>query len=930
MRIVAHIFIFSFLFILNLNGQTTSDRNIQGKIIDSETKEPISDATIRILNQKDSTLVTGTSSNNDGIFSVTVNRGSYIAQFSFVGYKDGFRNVTVTSSNPVISLDTISLFEDNLLLDEAVITAKAPEIVVRGDTLEYSADTYKVTETAVVEDLLKKMSGVEVDADGGIKVNGKEIRKILVDGKEFFSDDPKIASKNLPAKMVDKLQVLDKKSETEKMTGFDDGYEEMVINLTVKPNMREGAFGNAFVGYGNKERYEANAMVNYMKNRDQMTFMGGLNNTNNAGFSDLASAMFGRMGGRGGRGGAQGGGGNSGINKSGNTGFNFSKEFSKKIEVGGNIRYGVTDTDVSSKTYTQNFLSKGDTYEKEQNNSNSYSQNLNMDVRLEWRPDSFTSIVFRPNASFYQNERKEIGDFLTTRENGDTINYGNSDYFSQGDGKNFNGAIDINRRLGKQGRSISLSLNAGTSDSDNKGTNLSNTYYNGTRRDDIIDQRISNTSESRNWNGSVSYVEPLWKNYFLQFSYNFRQNFSISDRDTRTKDESGNYTVFDKLYSKTHDNYSDNQNLGFNFRSRTEKYNYSLGFSAHPSTSKRKTFVGDSLINDVTQKVVNYSPNAQFTYNWTRQKNLRFNYNGSTQQPSVNQISSVVDITDPLNITYGNPELKPSFRHGMDLRYQNSQPEKNRSYMLNSSFNFSVNDIVTSRFTDQATGRKENTFKNVNGNWDADIRFTTTQPLINPKFTVSSTSYASYRKNNGFSNNEENISRQINLSENLSFNFIAEKYLFSVRGNVSYNDVKNTLQGQQDREFFNYSASANTTIYLPFDLNIQSDIRYSTNSGYSDGFKENEILWNASLEKQLFKQKNGIIRLKVYDILQQRSNIRRNVSSNFIRDTTTNTLTSYFIVHFVYRFNVFKGGGARGGNMRGEGRRGERGRDTSF
>lgn len=927
MKKIGHIIILFFLSITCLTGQTSSTTNIVGKIVDNDTKKPILDATIRILNQTDSTLVVGTTSNSEGLFSIYVNRGSYIAQISFVGYKDDFRNFKITPDNPIIRMDTITLHEDNLLLDEAVITAKAPEIVVRGDTLEYSADTYKVTETAVVEDLLKKMSGVEIDEDGRIKVNGKEIRKILVDGKEFFSDDPKIASKNLPAKMVDKLQVLDKKSEEEEMTGFDDGNEEMVINLTVKPNMRQGAFGNAFIGYGNKDRYEANALLNYMRSRDQLSVMGGLNNTNNAGFSDLASAMFGRMGGRGGRGRSQGG--NRGINKSGNTGLNFAKEFSEKIEVGGNIRYGETNNETASKTYTQNFISKGDTYESEQNNSHNYSQNINMDMRLEWKPDSFTSIVFRPSASYYRNERKETGDFLTIRENGDTINYGNSDYFTRGDGKNMNGAININRRLNRKGRSISLGLNAGTNDSENKGTNLSNTYYNGTRNDDIIDQRITNTSKSSNWNGSISYVEPIGKRYFLQFFYNFRQNFSESDRDTRTQDEWGNYTVFDKLYSKTHDNYSENQNIGLNFRSRTEKYNYSLGFNAHPSTSKRKTFIGDSLINNVKQKVVNYSPNAQFNYNWTRQKNLRFNYNGSTQQPSVNQISSVIDVTDPLNITYGNPELKPSFRHGMDLRYQYSQPEKNRTYMLNSSLNFVVNDIVTSRFTDQATGRKENTYKNVNGNWYADLRFNTTQPFKNPKFTVSSTSYASYRKNNGFSNNEENISRQINLSENINFNFRSEKFLFSIRGNVSYNDVKNTLQGQQDREFFNYGASANTTIYLPYDFNIQSDIRYSTNSGYSDGFKENEILWNASLEKQLFKQKNGIVRFKIYDILQQRSNISRNVSSNFIRDTTTNTLTSYFIVHFVYRFNVFKGGGSRG-DMRGEGRRSERNRNSSF
>lgn len=908
MRKIGILFLFTFAFSVLLNAQISPSGTISGKIIDGETREPIPAATIRILNQKDSTLVTGASSKTDGTFVISVKHGTFITHISFVGYTDLFKNITISPSNPNIKLDTISLNESHILLDEAVITAQAPEIVVKGDTLEYNADTYKVTETAVVEDLLKKMPGVEIDNNGVIKVNGKEIKKILVDGKEFFSDDPKVASKNLPAKMVNKLQVVDKKSEMEKMTGFDDGNEEMVINLTVKPNMKQGAFGNAFVGYGSKQRYEANAMVNYMRNRDQLTFMGGLNNTNNAGFSDLASAMFGGGGGRGGRG---GGGGGNGINKSANTGLNFSKEFANKLEIGGNVRYGVSDTEVVSKTYTQNFLSKGNTFEDENNHSNNFSENVNMDVRLEWKPDSLTSLVVRPNASFYRNERNENGEFLTTRESGDSINFGNSEYFSQGRGNNFGGSIDFNRRIGKPGRTISFNANAGTNNSESHAENLSNTYYNGTRPDDIIDQQITNNSSSSNWSTFISYVEPLGKENFLQFSYNYRRNLSESDRDTRTQDDTGNYTVFDKQYSKRHQNSSSNQNMSVNFRSRTEKYNYSVGFSVYPSNSKRKTFVGDSLINDVTQKVTNYSPSAQFNYTWTRQKNLRFSYNGNTDQPSVSQISSVVDITDPLNITYGNPDLKPSFRHRVNARYQHSQPENNRFYMLSSNFNYTTNAIVTSRFTDPETGRKENTFKNVNGNWDADVRFTTTQPFRNKKFTVTTTSNASYSRNNGFSNNEENISKQINLSENLSFNYNSDKFLFSIRGNISYNDVKNTLEGQQDREFLNYGTSANTTIYLPYDFNIQSDIRYSSNSGYSDGFKQNEVLWNASLEKQLFKQKNGIIRLKVYDILQQRSNIRRNVSSNFIRDTTTNTLTSYFIVHFVYRFNVFSGGASQ-------------------
>lgn len=900
-----------FAIVLSSIAQESSERgSISGKLIDELTKEPVSEANIRILAQKDSLFITGKASARDGSFSIPVKNGEYIVHISYIGYAEIFKDTTVTSQAPHVRLGTIVLKDDNLLLEDAIVTAKAPEIVVKGDTIEYNADSYKVTESAVIEDLLKRMPGVEIDAEGKITVNGREIKKILVDGKEFFSDDPKVASKNLPARMVDKLQVLERRTDMSLMTGFDDGNEEMVINLTVKPGMKEGLFGNAFAGYGSQDRYEANAMVNYMRDKDQLTLLGGLNNTNNAGFSDLASAMFGSMGG--GRRGRGGWGGSSGITKSANAGLNFSKEFDKKLTLGGNIRYGDTDTDSRSNVYTQNLLSASNTFEKENNTSNNYSQNVNMDFRLEWEPDSMTKFIFRPNASFYNNKRTEQGDFITTSADGDTINYGDSKYFSKGTGKNMGGTLEASRRLGTTGRVLSMSIGGGLNDSENNGTNLSNTFYNGSRPDDIIDQRVKNTNSGNNISLYASYVEPLGNNNFLQLAYNYRFNRSESDKETRTKDLNGEYTVLDTAYSKRLENNFYNQNVELNFRASREKYNYLFGISMQPSKSESHTFVGDSLINHVSQNVINFAPMAQFNYMWSRQNNLRINYDGSTEQPSVNQLSSVVDISDPLNISYGNPDLKPAFNHRLRVRYRNFDPEKNRSYMFMTNAGFTVNDIVTSRITDKETGKKESTHKNVNGNWNAMARFMTNQPLGNIKFTGFSMTFVSYNNSNGFSNEEKNTSKRLNLGETLGVNYRSDLFDLSVRGNISYNKVNNTLSGQLDQEYFNYGGGAQTTIYLPLDFVIESDINYSTNSGYADGFQQKEFLWNASLSKQLFKQKNGTIRFKIYDILKQRSDINRTVTSNYIRDTTTKTLTSYFMFHFVYRFNIFSGGASAG------------------
>lgn len=922
------------LSILSLSAQSDTGSRITGELISEATEEPVPQANIRVLQKSDSTFVTGKASELNGQFSIPVGNGSYILHISFIGYNDIFTDVVVSASNPVVRLGKLVMSSDNILLSEAVVTAKAAEIVVKGDTLEYNADSYKVTESAVVEDLLKKMPGVEIDAQGNITVNGRAITKILVDGEEFFSDDPKVASKNLPANMVEKLQVLERRTEMAQMTGFDDGEEENVINLTVRPGMKEGLFGSAFAGYGSQDRYEGNVMVNYMRNNDQYTILGGINNTNNAGFSDLGTAMFGSMGGRGGRGGMFGG--SNGISTSGNIGGNFSKEFTSKLKLGGNVRYGYTDTDVISDVFTQNILSAGNTLEKEFNRSNNISENFHMDLRLEWDPNEYTKLIFRPNASIYNNSRTETGEYNTVEEaTGELINDGHSDYFSEGNGSEVGGRLDFSRKLGDNGRVISAQFRGEIGQSENTGTSVSETmYYRGTRPNDLIDQRFTNISDNSSWRAYVSYVEPLGRNNFLQLAYQYRQNISISDRDTRTEEipGSGNYNVLDSLYSKRLDNDFRRQELELNFQSIRDKFDYMVGFSMQPSSSRNETFIGEEMINSLQQDVINYAPMAQFNYRWSRNTNLRIRYFGSTNQPSVTQLSPVIDISDPLNIRFGNPNLNPSFEHRLNIRYRSSNPEKASSFNAFANAGYMTNDVVSLTATDISSGRKVTTYENIAGNWNANGRIMLNIPFKNIKFSLFSMSFLSYNHSNGFTGtytapdeildpenidiiSEKNLSKRMNLSEVLGINYRSEPFDFSVRGNVSYNNVTNSLEGQRDQEYFNYGANASTSIYLPFDFTIESDINYSTNSGYADGFDQNEWLWNASLQKTIFRQKNGTIRLKIYDILQQRSNISRSVSSNYIRDTTTNTLTSYFMVHFVYRFNIFKGGATQGDMM---------------
>lgn len=899
------------LSILALAASAQQTVELRGTVLEKGTDEPLIQATIRLLNVKDSTLVRGVSTQNDGSFTVkNLKPGNYLLNATYVGFDPLYQPLQITGQVNPVNVGKLYLTE-GILLEGVEVVAKAPEMVVRNDTIEYNADSYKVAEGSVLEELLKKMPGVEIGSDGKITVNGKEVKKMLVDGKEFFSDDPKVASKNLPTKMIDKVQVLDRRSDMAQMTGFDDGDEETVINLTIKPGMKQGWFGNAYAGYGSEERYEVNAMVNRFVNNDQLTLMGGANNTNNMGFTDLASSMFSGMSGmrRGGRGG--GGGAGNGITQSGNGGLNFSKGFSSLLTLGGNARYAHSDNEALSKSNTQNILS-GDSssYYNENNFSSSKSDNIGANFRLEWKPDTLTRIIFTPNFSYNHNRNTQIGEFNTLDNELDTVNVGKSAYLAQGEGYNLSGTLDYSRKLNSEGRVFSASVSGGYSDSYNRGTNLSETrYYQlaGPDRDERIDQQFRYDNNGYNYRVFLSWVEPVGHNNFIQGTYSISQQQQESLKKTYTQDEYGEYSVLDTAYSKSYRNTFLNQRISIAFKSQREKYNYTVGFNVDPSFSKSTNFVGDSTLYQLQRHVVNFSPTVQFNYLFDKRTNLRINYNGRTSQPSMTQLQPVADISDPLNTTIGNPDLKPKYTNDLSIRFQKFSPERQQAFMLTANGSYTLNEIVSKTLYDSELGKKTTTYENMNGNWSANLRAIYNSPFINRHFSFNTMTMFSFNNANGYVNSNKNISKSLTLSERLGVNYQSDVADLGVTGSFRYNGVNNSLQGQQDQNTFNYTVGGNTTLYLPWDFRIESDINYSTNSGYAAGYQQNEVLWNAALSKQFLKNNQGTLRFKIYDILKQRSNISRSVTASYIQDSEYNTLGSYFMFHFIYRFSIFKG-----------------------
>ncbi len=885
----------SLLFILaGLSAFAQTAFSIRGKVLDKKNKMAIGQASIRVMNAKDSSFVAGGVSNDNGLFSVTTKSGNYIVGVSFLGYTAVYKNVSPSSP----SIGEIYLGEDSHLLKEAVVTGKAIEVTVKGDTVEYNADAYKTQPSAMVEDLVKKIPGAEVSTDGTITINGKTIKKILVDGKEFFSDDPKVASKNLPASMVQKLQVLDRKSDMAQMTGFDDGNEETVINLQVRPGMKEGLFGNAYAGGGTKDRYEGNAMVNYMKDNSQYTFLGGINNTNNAGFTDFASNMFG--GNRPPRGLSFGS--NNGITASKNGGFNFSSELTKKLTLGGNIRYGNTDNDVISNSYTQTFITAGDQYTTSKAGGRNKSQNLGGNLKMDWKVDSLTRVIFTPSIQYNKNDNFQTNVFNTTKANlTDTINRGNTLYDSNGHGLDLNGQLDVSRKLDSRGRTLSTTLKGGISDADSGGDNNSDTYYlTVSGENENYKQQFTQKDKSNNWSGFLSYVEPLGNNHFVQLTYEYANKHSESDKLTKENgDTIANYTRNLQTDFQTH-------NVSLNYKLVRSKYNLTLGVGLEPSKLNVDITSPDpTQIQSVTKSVANFAPNAQFNYLWSRSKNLRLDYRGISSQPTSSQLTN--GIPSGTSQTLGNADLKPTFEHRINLRMQNFNPEQGSATMLFSRFSYMLRDIVSSTSVD-SIGKRTTTYANTDGTFSGNARFIFNKPIFNKKLSVNSMSYGQYSRGKSFINTESNVAKTTNLQENLGVSYRSDLFDVSVRGNISYQNINNSLPGQTNQETFQYGGNASSTVYLPKGFSFDTDADYSTNSGYSSGFKQNQWLWNASFSKQLFKDKSGTIRVKVYDILNQRNNIARTSTSEYIQDTFSNGISRYVIVHFVYKFQMFKGG----------------------
>ena len=904
---------------------------VKGIVYDTIAKQPVAAATITVLQRSDSSLVTFTMTNSKGEFSLTnVGYGDYRLLVTHVNYHNVNKFFSVSEANKNVDLASVEVSDKNKVLEEVVVMAEAPPITLLGDTVQYNAGSFKTKPNSVVEDLLKKMPGIKVEKDGTVKAQGQEVKKILVDGKEFFGTDPKIATKNLPADAVDKVQVYDKQSDMAQLTGFDDGNSEKTINLKLKKDKKKGVFGKVNAGGGTEGRYQGRFNVNSFKGARQMSVIGMGNNSNAEGFSFMDILSFsGGMSqlGAGGGGGtinitssspmAMGGGNSNAINTSWAGGANYNNIIGTKMEMQSNYFYNRYNPVTDQKLSRQYILPDSTYFYNQNSRSNNLSNSHRFNLTYDYLIDSLHSLKFTPTLSLQNSKNGSSSTYETLSEQLLRSNNGFSNNYSASDGYNFSGTLLFRKKFKRKGRTFSLSVGTTLNDSEGKGEMESvNQFYNRSGvlvKTDSINQRSVSESEVKGYNTRAVYTEPLFKRSLMEFSVSKNESRSISDKITYDYNKtSGKHDMINPLLTNNYENIYGTNTAGFRLRTQRKKYNYSLGITWQNADLEGtiKTGVKDSVIN---KSFSNLLPNARFQYNFTRFKNLQMDYRASTNQPSVSQLQPIPDISNPLNIRVGNPDLKQEYTHRVNVNYTGMNPFRNKSFFWFSSYSFTNNRIVNFDLVD-SFGRKTTKPVNVDGVYNLTNDVSVGWPLKFMKASLNFRTGVGYSKTiqfiNTVRNNIYNISVDPGLEISKSFK---DKFDVTLSGGFTYNKAKYSLQSTLNNEYLTQDYSVDLGWQLPKNFYLSTDFRYTISTQRSAGFNAKVPLWNASFSKLFLKYNRGEMKISVYDLLNENQAIVRNTNSNYIEDQNNRVLKRFFLLSFTYSLNKMAANAGPGG-----------------
>ena len=932
------IFNFSFLTSLAQPDPEYQRLTISGQLLDADLKEPMVQATIQLFTVTDSTFVGGAVSNERGNFIVQApTAGTFRLRISTVGYQTIDREVTLRR-NESLDLGNVMMETESIMLQEAVVTGRAAQVIVRKDTIMYNPEAFRTPEGSAIEELIKRIPGAEVDEDGNITVNGKEVKKILLDGKEFMLGDVETALKNIPVSIIQNLKFYDQQSDQARITGIDDGEKETVLDFSIKKGMNHGYMTNLDLAGGTKHRYASRGMGSSFTDKTRFVLLGNFNNKEeNAGWWNRR-----------------------GLNARKMLGTNLNYDDGKKLKLDASIRWNHRDGDNQTENASENFYSGSSrTFSNSSTSNYTRSNNWRGNIRVEWKPDSLTNILLRANGNYGTDdatntslsatfnddpylytttplgELSPLSDILVNRNQSASLTYS--------DNKNAWAMLQLYRRLNPRGRNIVVRLEANGSSSNNKNTSDNEVHLflvkNQAGQDSTYYTARYNTtpSDQSGYVLSTTYSEPLWKGAHLQFNYELRYSQNKSDRQTydfsllpenpfagivpeyREWDPwlSTVYSEMDRYFDKNLSRFSEyknyTHNLRLTLRHKEEKYDYNIGFLVQPQHSN---FIQDyrGIYVDTIRNVTNLTPTLDFHYKFSDQSNLWLHYRGDTRQPEMTQLLDITDDSNPLYITQGNPGLKPQFTNSLNAYYNNYIVRYKRSIVVYANYRHIRNSISNLVRYNPETGGSISRPENINGNWNMNAGFTFNTALdstahwnIGTDTRLRYNHYVSYVAQQQ-ADAAKNTTRTTNVNERLTFGYRNDWLEVTLDGTVNYQHSRNELQPTADLDTWQLNYGGQFLVRLPLDIEVSMNLHERSRRGYNDSsMNTNELLWNGQISKPFLKNKSLIVALNFYDLLGQQSNYERWINATSRSDTQYNSVNSYAMLHVRYRLNMFGG-----------------------
>lgn len=934
-------FLFCFLLagIISLGATAQS---VKGVLRDVSDNTPVSGATVKLVPSGPTVIASAPAtftsvSNSTGIFTFDqISPGDYTLTITSVGYETIAKKISIGSDNA--DMGTIALSKSAKTLKTVVVSGAAPPVKQKQDTVEYSANQFKVNPDATGEDLIKKMPGITVDQKGSVTAHGETVQKVTVDGRDFFGDDATATLRNLPSEVIDKIQVFDRLSDQAQLTGFDDGNTTKSINIVTKANMRTGNFGRVFAAYGTDDRYNAGGNVSFFNNNRRISLVGLFNNINQQNFSsqDLLGLTNSRnRGGGGNRGGGAGGGaGNfrgggdasnflvgqqNGISKTNAFGINYSDLWGKKIDVAGSYFFNNSNTGNIETINQQNFITRDSTqYYDETTISDNINYNNRANLRLTYKIDSSNSILVTSNLNFQNNKSTNEVSGMQYIDPQNLLSKTINNIRTNTLGYNLSNNILFRHAFPKRGRSVSFGVNTNFTEKNGKNyLTAQNTYYKGNFvLMDSLQQLSDQQNNSNKYSFNLVYTEPVGKKAMLQFNYNPSFQKNHADQETFNYDYAGDkYSLLDTSLSNKFDNTYRTQNGGITYRLGDRDNMISAGLSYQ--YGELKSDQEFPAITQIDKSFSNILGNAMARIKLSPTSNLRIIYRSSVSPPSITQLQNVINNSNQFFYTTGNPDLKQQYTNNFITRYAYTKSAKGQSFFANLFFQTTKDYVANATYTASKDSLLTNSITlfrgsqiskpvNLDGYISARSFFTFGMPLKFIKSNLNWNAGLSYTKLPGLINNISNVSNNYNynLGAVLSSN-ISEYIDFNFSYSAGINVVKNSIQPNLNNNYFSQSAGIVANLLTRKGLFFQNDLSNQYYNGLSSGFDQNYWLWNIGIGQKFLKNQVGELKLSVFDLLKQNKSITRTATASYVEDNRNQVLQQYFMLTFIYKLKNF-------------------------